>query len=267
MSKIRTDIEKIIQKGVLAPSGDNLQPWRFEVVKNTIRIFGVISNNPEEIIAKSRQNLLTSHGALIENMVIYAHYLGYSTKVSLFPSSGDKLHMASMTLRPDTEISKDSLAPFIEARVTNRNKFIRRPLTLGQKKALESVPRELGFDVLEDLAEMAPLLRVHVFLALFRGVGREAVFLQFQWHFGSRQKNEGTLCSRYGTLPQAKKRVSLAPDFRGVAQPGSAPALGAGCREFKSLHPDQSCPGHGKVNCPAEAFDLPVAQPDRAPAF
>ncbi len=28
---------------------------------------------------------------------------------------------------------------------------------------------------------------------------------------------------------------------RGVAQPGSAPALGAGCREFESLHPDQHC--------------------------
>ena len=27
---------------------------------------------------------------------------------------------------------------------------------------------------------------------------------------------------------------------RGVAQSGSAPALGAGCREFESLHPDHS---------------------------
>ena len=26
--------------------------------------------------------------------------------------------------------------------------------------------------------------------------------------------------------------------FRGIAQSGSAPALGAGCREFKSLYPD-----------------------------
>ncbi len=25
---------------------------------------------------------------------------------------------------------------------------------------------------------------------------------------------------------------------RGIAQPGSAPALGAGCRGFKSLYPD-----------------------------
>ena len=28
--------------------------------------------------------------------------------------------------------------------------------------------------------------------------------------------------------------------YRGIAQSGSAPALGAGCREFKSLYPDQS---------------------------
>jgi hypothetical protein len=34
-------------------------------------------------------------------------------------------------------------------------------------------------------------------------------------------------------------RSVLVMVFRGVAQPGSAPALGAGCREFESLHPDQ----------------------------
>ena len=30
--------------------------------------------------------------------------------------------------------------------------------------------------------------------------------------------------------------------YRGIAQSGSAPALGAGCREFESLHPDQFNP-------------------------
>ena len=28
--------------------------------------------------------------------------------------------------------------------------------------------------------------------------------------------------------------------IRGIAQSGSAPALGAGCREFESLYPDQT---------------------------
>ena len=33
--------------------------------------------------------------------------------------------------------------------------------------------------------------------------------------------------------------ISLPASIRGIAQSGSAPALGAGCREFESLYPDQ----------------------------
>ena len=33
-------------------------------------------------------------------------------------------------------------------------------------------------------------------------------------------------------------RPAYSPLPRGVAQPGSAPGLGPGCREFESLHPD-----------------------------
>ena len=45
--------------------------------------------------------------------------------------------------------------------------------------------------------------------------------------------------------------------LRGIAQSGSAPALGAGCRGFESL-----CPDHL-----AEFTRAPVAQPDRATDF
>ena len=33
---------------------------------------------------------------------------------------------------------------------------------------------------------------------------------------------------------------------RDIAQSGSAPALGAGCREFESLYPDHFYSGYGK---------------------
>jgi hypothetical protein len=49
---------------------------------------------------------------------------------------------------------------------------------------------------------------------------------------------------------------------RGIAQPGSAPALGAGCRGFKSLYPDQF-PAHAWP----DTKHAPVAQSDRATAF
>lgn len=44
---------------------------------------------------------------------------------------------------------------------------------------------------------------------------------------------------------------------RGVAQSGSAPALGAGCRGFESLRPDHV----------STVVEPPVAQLDRASAF
>ena len=53
----------------------------------------------------------------------------------------------------------------------------------------------------------------------------------------------------------------IAAHSRGMAQSGSAPALGAGCREFESLYPDQV---FRMGLCPVEA---PVAQLDRASAF
>jgi hypothetical protein len=46
------------------------------------------------------------------------------------------------------------------------------------------------------------------------------------------------------TLPQPRL---IAPLRRGVAQPGSAPALGAGCRRFESCLPDQLFPPHRSV--------------------
>lgn len=47
--------------------------------------------------------------------------------------------------------------------------------------------------------------------------------------------------------------------IRGIAQSGSAPALGAGCRGFKSLYPDQIFY--------RDTVYAPVAHLDRAPAF
>ena len=35
------DIKKIIEAAVQAPSGENCQPWRFEILNNNIKLFNV----------------------------------------------------------------------------------------------------------------------------------------------------------------------------------------------------------------------------------
>lgn len=54
-------------------------------------------------------------------------------------------------------------------------------------------------------------------------------------------------------MPTRYTRKYRRDRIRGIAQSGSAPALGAGCRGFKSLYPDH--------------IYAPVAHSDRASAF
>src|SRR5882724_10260678 len=64
----------------------------------------------------------------------------------------------------------------------------------------------------------------------------------------------------------------VAPDHirfrrvRGVAQPGSAPALGAGGRRFKSGHPDHTSPELARAGVPAFVLlSIHPSQAERAP--
>ena len=88
----------------------------------------------------------------------------------------------------------------------------------------------IGFAVIAQLAERR-LCNADVRGSRPRG-GSSFVF------GGVAQLGERLLCKQnvVGSIP------STSTMFRGIAQPGSAPALGAGCREFESLYPDQKSP-------------------------
>ncbi len=63
--------------------------------------------------------------------------------------------------------------------------------------------------------------------------------------------------------------ANLRPRLRGVAQSGSAPALGAGSRRFKSSHPDHDTFALFPLALALSIIGAlaPVAQLDRAGAF
>jgi hypothetical protein len=59
----------------------------------------------------------------------------------------------------------------------------------------------------------------------------------------------------------------MANTIRGIAQSGSAPALGAGCREFESLYPDHMLVASLLIHHRSFFVNAPVAHLDRASAF
>src|SRR3989344_3488432 len=139
------DIEKIINDGVLAPSGENCQPWKFKIAGSTIHIFNV----PE--LDQSVYNFLqrgsyVAHGALIENLVISASQYGYNSQITLFPKKDDHDLVAEINL---TKISpkKEILYPFIGKRHTNRKEYKPLKLSDDQKKQLLNAATETGLGI------------------------------------------------------------------------------------------------------------------------
>ncbi len=145
----RDDIRKIIDAGVHAPSGDNSQPWRFEVSEGMISVHNLPEKDNPILNYKQRGSYI-AHGGLVENMVIAAADSGYAAKVDAFPDKNDKNITARITFTQQKKIKKDPLAAMIEKRHTNRRPYESAPLTRREFSELKSAVDYFG--AAEDLS-------------------------------------------------------------------------------------------------------------------
>ncbi len=164
----KDDIIKIIEYGTLAPSGDNSQPWRFEVAQgqgaspdggSTIRIFNIEGKDNPILNVRNRGSYV-AHGAAIENMVIAASALGFQSEVDVFPPDGSHA-VAAFTFRVNVP-HHEPLFEFLAKRVTNRKPYRKEPLSDGEKRELEEAGLAAGageLKILENKDEIRDVAR------------------------------------------------------------------------------------------------------------
>ena len=63
------DIKKILEAAVHAPSGENCQPWRFEIRGDEIGVFN-LPKKDQSLYNEGQMASYVAHGALIENILI-----------------------------------------------------------------------------------------------------------------------------------------------------------------------------------------------------
>ncbi len=141
-------LEYILKAGIQAPSGDNVQPWKFKVRNNSIDLYldKAVDNsffNVQQIAS------IISCGAVIENLKIAATLFGLDSNIHLLPEGGGSDHMASVTFT-DGEIESDPLSPFIWERCTNRKLFNK-----------EVIP-ESNLETLSESVSMFPGVSLHL---------------------------------------------------------------------------------------------------------
>lgn len=134
---LENDIERILHMARWAPSGDNSQPWRFEVLNNNsvavvISIEGT-ENNVYDF--NDGQPTLLSAGMLVETIRIVASTFGLAVDWRI-TDSGKSHRRIEIDFTADRTAAPDELFRFIQTRSVDRRPYQTTPLGDTQKDVL-----------------------------------------------------------------------------------------------------------------------------------
>jgi hypothetical protein len=124
---MRAIIEKIIDAGIHAPSGDNCQPWKFGLKNNSIYLFN-IPQRDDSLYSHNQLASMLALGAVLENMLIAASHLGATANIKLFPEKENPNLVYILELE-NSKAQPQSLYPAIFLRATNRKFYKTSPLS------------------------------------------------------------------------------------------------------------------------------------------
>ena len=157
----RDTLVAILDLARWAPSGDNTQPWRFEVrADGTIAIHG-FDTRDHVIYDFDGHASHIAHGALLETLRIAASGFGCAIKWQLRAESPDGAPVYDIRVMPEAGLAPDPLLPFIESRVVQRRPMQTTPLSAVQRQALvASVGGDYELIMLESLSERARVARL-----------------------------------------------------------------------------------------------------------
>ncbi|MFN3713411.1 MAG: Acg family FMN-binding oxidoreductase [Alcanivoracaceae bacterium] len=131
----------LIPYAVMAPSGHNTQPWRFEVSAQRIDIFPDFSRRLPVVDADDHA-LFISLGCALENLLIAAAQSGVHTRVEYFPAGEQCLRVH---LEGPGDIANESTRILFDAmprRQSNRGRYEQRPLSEQHITALALAARQ-----------------------------------------------------------------------------------------------------------------------------
>lgn len=119
-----------------APSGDNTQPWRFEIVDDhLIRVHGTDTRDHVLYDYDGHPSHI-AHGALLETIRIAASGFGLATRWTVASQREHRNPVYEVQLAPDSTLIRDTLFECIEKRVVQRRPMKTTPLTNTQRQAL-----------------------------------------------------------------------------------------------------------------------------------
>ncbi len=160
-------IERILELARWAPSGDNTQPWRFQLTD--ARSFAIHATDTRDWCVYDLQGRASqlAVGALLETIALAASGEGFAAQFTRRGDSPESAPVVDVELRARADLAADPLREQIPKRATQRRPLSRRPLTAGAKRQLEDgLPPGYAVVWIEGPSEKRRMARL-----LFRNAG------------------------------------------------------------------------------------------------
>lgn len=129
-------IEAILDLARWAPSGDNTQPWRFEVLGDEHVLVHGYDTRDHCVYDLDGHGSQLAVGAFLETLSLAATAHGRRASISRRPDTPDTHLLFDVRFEADPGVRPDPLVPYIEKRVVQRRAMATRPLTAEQKATL-----------------------------------------------------------------------------------------------------------------------------------
>jgi hypothetical protein len=153
-------IHQVLDVARWAPSGDNTQPWRFQIRSETSALIHGYDTRHHCVYDLDGWASQLAHGALLENVALAATRFGHRAQIALPSEREDGVVAYGVVLQPAFGITEDPLVRFIPERTVQRRAMRPVPLSDQQRHALEqSVEgfRLVMFEPLPDRWKLAAL--------------------------------------------------------------------------------------------------------------
>jgi hypothetical protein len=128
-----------------APSGDNTQPWRFELTSDSTALIHAFDTRSHCVYDLDGYASRLAHGALLETIALAATRFNCRSIDAVVDDDASGNVTYSVRLEPAAAVAEDPLVSFIERRTVQRRRMETTALTVGQKDAMQRAVE--GFNI------------------------------------------------------------------------------------------------------------------------
>lgn len=132
-----TVTESILELARWTPSGDNTQPWRFEILNDQHIVVHGFDTREHCVYDLDGFGSHLALGALLETIVIAASEQHLYARYNRHPNTPENRPIFDVFLEQVPEVTADTLLPSITRRTVQRRPMPTTPLSPTQKQALE----------------------------------------------------------------------------------------------------------------------------------